>query len=236
MQFFADEDDVPLLLKRFNEDPELAFIVRDNPVPVYTRSSLDRGDDEQEDVHSKTAMAIRCKAVKQVQKLTDGDHRLWHVAGQSLSLEREGIGPNDDPWAGWIDLVEDRPRACRLGAAAPSSVIHLQLWSRHRPYSEEELRSLPALVSWWAEGREFLASSHVSWIGNRYAIIGARAHPATVKWWARFQRWMRANARPLKVDRQVTFLAFPSALRRLRSGIAYYANNWNLGPALKSLE
>jgi hypothetical protein len=38
----------------------------------------------------------------------------------------------------------------------------------------------------------------------------------------------------LKVHRQVTFFAFPSALARLRSGIPYYANNWDLGPVLKS--
>jgi hypothetical protein len=153
--------------------------------------------------------------------------------GYSLSPERDGIGPGDDPWAGWVAPVEEMPRAARLGAV-PSSVVHLQLWSRHRPYSEQELRSLPAAVSWWTEGREFVASSHVSWIGNRYASIGAPAHPATVKCWARFQRWMRANATPLKVHRQVTFLAFPSALRRLRSGIPYYANNWELAPVLKS--
>jgi hypothetical protein len=63
---------------------------------------------------------------------------------------------------------------------------------------------------------------------------GASAHPATVKWWNRLRRWMRANATPLKVDRQVTFLAFPSALRRLQSGISYYASNWDLRPALES--
>jgi hypothetical protein len=116
--------------------------------------------------------------VKQVQKLVDGDHRLWHFAGHPLSPERDGIGPSDD---------------------------------------------------------EFLASSHVSWVGNRYAKIGAPAHPATIKWWARFERWMRANTTPLKVHKQTTFLAFPSALRRLRSGIAYDANSWDLRPSLESL-
>jgi hypothetical protein len=48
--------------------------------------------------------------VKQVQKLIDGDHRLWHFAGHPLSPKREGLGPRDDPWAGWVELVEDRPR------------------------------------------------------------------------------------------------------------------------------
>jgi hypothetical protein len=38
----------------------------------------------------------------------------------------------------------------------------------------------------------------------------------------------------LKVHRQVTFFAVPSALARLRSGIPYDANNWDLGPVLKS--
>ena len=68
-----------------------------------------------------------------------------------------------------------------------------------------------------------------------YSDQALRSLP-TVKWWARFQRWMRANATPLEVHRQVTFLAFPSALRRVRSGIPYYANNWDLGPVLKSPE
>jgi hypothetical protein len=210
VQFFADEDDVPLLLNRLNEDPELAFIVRNDQT---------------------SAIASRFKAVKQVPRLADGDHRLWHFAGHPLSPERDGIGPGDDPWAGWVQVVEPLPRVGRLGAV-PSSVMHLQLWSRHRPYSEEDLQSLPAAVSWWTEGQELLASSHVSWVGNRYASIGAPAHPATLKWWARFQRWMRTNATPLKVDKRVTFWAFPSALRRLRSGIAYYANNWDLDHCL----
>jgi hypothetical protein len=233
VQFFADEDDVPLLLNRLNEDPELAFIVRDDPLPFYTRLSSDLVVASREDIRRTPALAIRRKAVKQVQSLTDGDHRLWHFAGHPLSPERDGIGPNDDPWAGWIEVVEEGSRAGRLGTT-PSSVIHLQLWARHRPYTEQELRSQSAAVSWWTEGREFLASSHVSWIGNRYAIIGAPAHPATVRWWARLQRWIRTNATPLKVHRQVTFFAFPSALARLRSGIPYYANNWDLGPVLKS--
>jgi hypothetical protein len=84
--------------------------------------------------------------VKPVQKLTDGDHRLWHFAGHPLS-QREGVGASDDPWVGWVEVVEERPRAVRLGATA-SSIMHLELWSRHRPYSEQELRSLPVAVSW----------------------------------------------------------------------------------------
>jgi hypothetical protein len=34
-------------------------------------------------------------------------------------------------------------------------VIHLQLYSRHPPYTEHELRPGSELISWWTEGREF---------------------------------------------------------------------------------
>jgi hypothetical protein len=131
VQFFADENDVPLLLTRLNDEPELAFIVRDVPFPLGTR----------------------------------------------LSSEPVGASRED---------------TCR-------------------------------------------AQAGVNWVGNRYALIGAPAHPATARWWARFRRWMRTHATPLTVHRQVTFFAFPSALDRLRSGIAYDANNWDLGPVLKSV-
>ena len=233
VQFFADEDDVPLLLNRLNDDPELAFIVCEGRLPSPATRPSESGVTGREDVGCTPALSIHWKATKQVQSLADGDHRLWHFAGYPLSPARDGIGPTDDPWAGWTEVVEEGPRAGRLGCA-PSSLIHLQLWSRHRPYTARELSSGAIKASWWMEGREFLASSHISWIGNRYASIGAPAHPSTVRWWARLRRWMGTNTTPLKVRRQV-FFAFPSALVRLRSGIAYYSHGWDLGPVLNSL-
>ena len=59
VQFFADEDDVPLLLSRLNEDPELAFIVCDDPVLLYTRSSSDLVAERRQDIHPTSALVIR---------------------------------------------------------------------------------------------------------------------------------------------------------------------------------
>jgi hypothetical protein len=157
---------------------------------------------------------------------------LWHVAGQPLSTGNDGLPAGAAPWAGWVTPSRDASRFVSLQPEPASSVIYLSLWSRHRPYSESELRSLSSRVSYWMRGREFLAASHLSWIGDRYSIIGSPAHPATRKWWSRLQRWMRATATPLTADRQVTFFAFPSALRRLHAGVQYNARGWDLGPAL----
>jgi hypothetical protein len=147
----------------------------------------------------------RYRLMTRLPSIADGEHHLWHVAGHPFPSGHERVHP--DP---------------------ALSVIHFTLWSRHRPYAEDELQSLPARVSHWTKGHPFLASSHLSWLGNRYSIIGAPAHPATVKWWARLQRWMRSHATPLKVHSQVTFYAFPSALERLRAGVAYDANGFDL--------
>jgi hypothetical protein len=236
MVFFADENDVPILLRRFNDDPEIAFVVRGQVTLIARPSHPVAPEFDFQVAGPAQPYAIRRRAVHRLETLADGDHDLWHHVGSPLTRTFEGLGPDDDPFQGWLEVTGDEPRCGRLGdAIASSSLIHLQLYSRHRPYTTAELRSGTALASWWTENRDFLAASQVSWIGNRYASIGAPAHPATVKWWNRLRRWMKATATPLKVDPRVTFYAFPSALEKLHSGIDHYAFNWNLGPALKSV-
>jgi hypothetical protein len=236
MLFFADENDLPILLNHLNDDSELAFIVRGDvtPIPMHARTDALGFDPGQTD--ATRAYATRLKVANRVDTLADGDHDLWHFAGSPLTRIFAGLGPDVSPWEGWVEVTGDESRCGRLGDSIfSSSVVRLQLYSRHRPYSEHELRSGPLLASWWTEGREFLAASQLSWIGNRYASIGAPAHPATVKWWNRLRRWIRATATPLKVHPRVTFHAFPSALERLHYGIDHYAFNWDLGPALESI-
>jgi hypothetical protein len=236
MVFFADENDVPILLERLNEDPELAFVVRGEvtPLPMSTHPAALGFETDVTD--PAPAYATRLKVSNRVETLADGQHDLWHFVGAPLTRTFEGLGPDGNPWEGWVEVTGGESRCGRLGDAIfPFSIIHLRLYSRHRPYTAEEISSGRVLTSWWMEGREFLAASQLSWIGNRYASIGAPAHPATVKWWNRLRRWIRATATPLKVHPRVTFQAFPSALERLHRGIDHYAFNWNLGPALKSV-
>jgi hypothetical protein len=227
MQFFADEKDVPLLLDRLNRDPELAFIVDDGLVhPEVSDTALERSP----------VYGVRRKVVNTVSALADGRHRLWHSVGHPLVAD-DGYEATviADPWAGWTEWLDSAPRSVSLGAIslAAHAPIALTLYARHRPYTQRELHSTGPLNAFWLDGREFLASSEIGWVGNRYASLGAPAHPATIKWWTRLRSWLRANTVPLTPSRQVTFYAFPSALRRLQDGIAYYACQWPLEEALQ---
>jgi hypothetical protein len=215
MSFFADGDDLPLLLARLNDDADIAFIVeKDSGV-----------------VAGSGARWVRYQLQSRVDALPDGNHRLWHAAGHPLSAHPDDLPAGTDPWAGWVVTSDGTHSIGSITPALASSIVHLKLSSRHLPYTADELRStIP--FSFWLDGRTLLASSEVSWMANRYSIIGSPAHPATLKWWGRFQRWMRANTTALRPHRQVTFHAFPSALERLRAGIPYYASGWDLATAL----
>lgn len=109
--------------------------------------------------------------------------------------------------------------------------IRLDLFTRYAPYTDTERQTLPVLVSFWAEGREFLASSGFQWIGGHYGS----APRETTRWWNRLKTWMRRVAVPLAtLDPRVTYWSFPFALEVLKRGVPYYANNWPLNDSIRN--
>lgn len=234
--FFVDENDLPLLRDRLNEDPEIAFIVPGglvHPEASDTRPSPPGGYRQ------------RWKAVHHVGDLIDGAHQLWHVPGGPLPMgpasssrgmtltayrDRPAI---PDPWSGWID---EQPgtgfSGPRLGVGA-CSVIRLSLHSRVSPYTAGERASLSKLVSYWTAGHDLLVASDFQFGGPL-----SPATPETLRWWSRTKKWIGTVAvrlQPSPGGRPISFWAFPSALRRLKAGTKYSANNWNLDASIREV-
>jgi hypothetical protein len=65
LPFFVAEDDLPVLIDRFNQDEEIAYVVKDAP---------DRPG------------AQRWRAVRSVETLAMGEHVLWHVPTGPLPM------------------------------------------------------------------------------------------------------------------------------------------------------
>lgn len=133
-----------------------------------------------------------------------------------------------DPWKGWTasgGMLDTQPY---FGPGCHAQ-IRLELFTRYAPYTDAERNSLPVLVSYWAQGRQFLASSCFQWTGGHFGA----APPETTRWWRRLKTWIRKAAVPLPThDPQVIFWSFPFALEVLKRGVAYSANNWPLDQAI----
>ncbi|MBD1919191.1 MULTISPECIES: hypothetical protein [Cyanophyceae] len=234
---FIDDADVALLIERLNTDSELAIIVADGQRSV------------QEAYHDRLTMAVnslrenasegssfsfsdlpdngyrqRWKAVDKVSKLADGEHCLWHVPAGPLPLLTED-GRKDaiaNPWEGWTE------QCCGADPTTPffgssQAVIRLSLWTRHRPYSQEERVMLPILNSFWDQENDFLAVSDFQWIGGRYST----PPPATKRWWSRLRGWLDRKATRMSSPPQVIW-ALPSAREKLSRGMDYYARGWEI--------
>jgi len=215
LSFFADEVDAKLLLKHLNSDPEIAYLVPD------------------EHTDSMPATGCRWKAVSGVERLHDGNYTLWHVPSGPLPLLTADSRTRqiEDPWAGWAELRSGHDSADPNFGPAYPGVIRLKLWARHRPYTAEELATLPAVTSWWDGGRELLAVSKFEWSGN--SEFGVEV-PQTRRWWNRLKCWLAKQAATLATDHpHMQFYAFPSALSRLKAGIDYYSRNWDLTQGIK---
>jgi hypothetical protein len=74
--FFVTEDDLPILIDRFNQDEEIAFLIPQE---------------------ASTPRTYRSRAVRTVQTLADGKHGLWFVPG---GLEQQSAGPPEVPFSG----------------------------------------------------------------------------------------------------------------------------------------
>jgi hypothetical protein len=246
LSFFVDEHDLRLLLDRLNADPEIAFIVPDDPLgpesekpdqtprhsPVFHVHRVRDGDLELEMGRSHRQ---RWKAVRVVDTLKDGEHSLWHVPAGPLPLIEVDTGPRPligqegarfapiaDPWAGWIGPPGFGP-GCHPW-------IRLELWTRHRPYTQQERSALHELVAFWLDQNDMLVVSDFQWTGSHFRP----APPQTQRWWNRMKSWVDRSAVKLRAD--PGFWAFPSALRKLKGGMGYYSRNFNLDNAIRNAE
>ena len=240
LSFFIDDQDVALMLARLNRDPEIAFIVPDvlrgAESAVLQRASTSSRQVLQvhhvrggvpDEMKIQQLKDSRWKAVGSIDALTDGLNSLWHVPAGPLPLIKLDPGPLPlrlqyppipDPWAGWIG-----PPGFGSGCHA---WIRLELWTRHRPYTEQERTSLFEHNVFWLNEYDMLAASDLQWTGGHFHP----APPQTQRWWNQMKRWIDKNA--VRLRSKPSFWAFPSALQKLKTGMRYYSSNWELDDAI----
>jgi hypothetical protein len=235
LSFFADAQDAHILLDRLNADPEIAFIVPDGPrLPPpdkLTPVAPPPGDRQHWTVIKVTFCHgqdywQRWRATRPVDGLGDEEQTLWHIsAGPLVSSGGREWRPIPDPWAGW---TSEHP-VCRPNLMAPAT-IRLNLVTRHTAYTPEERSTLRMLNAYWINGDQLVASDF-QWSGGSVQPGGSAA---TARWVASLEDWFNRNAVALH-DRGGTqvFWAFPSALQRLKSGIPYYARNFDLDESIR---
>jgi hypothetical protein len=247
LSFFVDEHDVHLLLDRLNADPEIAFIVPDDLPGPESRKAGDpsiswtpafqvhRAGDGKLELKQEHRDPLRWKAVRAVNALKDGEHSLWHVPAGPLPLiemdtgprrligpEGPGYPPIPDPWAGWVGPAGFGP-GCHPW-------IRLEIWTRHRPYTQQERTTLHRLNAFWTNEDDMLVVSGFQWTGSHFRP----APPQTLRWWNRMRNWVDRTAVKLRAD--PGFWAFPSALQKLKGGMRYYSRNFDLDDAIRNAE
>jgi hypothetical protein len=236
LSFFIDEYDLHMLVDRLNADPEIAFIVPEGSVkPVQPLPPENNEPYRPAELSVSVCFAFEIagtegsnhqqwKAVRAVKALKDGKHSLWHVPGGPLPLIRAGsvppYPPISDPWAGWT------------GSASFGTGCHpwirLQVWTRHHPYTEQELQTLHEVNDFWAHKEDKLVVSGFQWTGGHFHP----APPQSQRWWNRMRGWVNRNAIPLGAG----FWAFPSALQKLKNGMRYYSRNFDLDDGIRKAE
>jgi hypothetical protein len=246
LSFFADERDAIPLLKWLNDDPEIAFIVPDGPADP--REAYVSGVRRQLGATTEAAALYpsfllsdtfsqqRWKAVRTVARLRDGKHCLWHVPSGPLPLPldcRMGQAVAD-AWSGWVESRPASDPTMPHFVPGHPAEIYLELWTRHRSYSAAERASLPMLVSYWTGEQDILVLSTFGWVGD---YCGPAPQTAW-NWWQGLEAWMTVHATGIGgfpnpdedggPEAGVSFWAFPSALEKLKSGIAYEARGWDL--------
>jgi hypothetical protein len=264
ISLFADGQDAPGLLARLNADPDIAFLVPDGPshpsdvlksrVDAAREAALvgllrrGRGLDELREIGitlggmPDDGYRQRWRAVPRVYDLADGSNALWHVPGAPLPLLTEDGWEEviADPWQGWIERRPGAdPTMPYFGPGHPA-LIRLDLWVRHRPFSEEERAALWSLDSRWTGQGDLLSVSDFQWIGDHYG----RAPEQTWRWWRALEGWVSENAARVGYfpavgedtgeDDAVTFWAFPSALAKLKDGMDYDARGFELREGIRT--
>jgi hypothetical protein len=242
LPFFADARDAKTLVDWLNSDPEIAFLVPDDP-PDPQAAYVDRvrallgAATEAADLYPCFTLGDACvrqrwKAVRTVVQLRDGKHSLWHVPSGPPPLPG-GIGPeptSPDPWSGWTDHRPGAdPNLPNLVPGHPAE-IYLELWTRHRPYSRAERASLPALHYYWTKEEELLVVSSFGWVGDQ-----SNPAPSTAwSWWRRLEDYFVENAIWLAGAGRDGCWAFRSALEKLKGGIACETRGWNSDPCIRA--
>jgi hypothetical protein len=239
LPFFADDQDVRILLDRLNADPDVAFIVPNGPLESNEdRERAIRKLLEQSGRTGQTTITTlgrldtghrqQWRAVKTVDALADGDHALWYKPARPLPLlkgDRTSDQPIADPFIGWTEEVPNgqgfRPY---FGPSSPAD-IRLTLWTRHRPYTPDERKTVREQISYWMGAHDYLVASDFQHVA------------ASDAWLVRLERWMSTVAVQLGGPRlEDTWWAFPSALRKLKTGMRYYANGYNLDSFIRDAQ
>ena len=239
LPFFVDDQDVRLLLDRLTADPDVAFIIPNGPLESdEDRERAIRRLLEQSGRTDTTGMVItgrldtghrqRWRAVKTVNALPDGDHALWYRPAGPLPLlkaDRASDQPIPDPFAGWTEEVPSgQAFKPYFGPSSPAD-IRLTLWTRHRPYTSEERKTVRERISYWMGDHDYLVASNFQHIA------------ASDAWLVRLEQWMSTVAARLGgSDPLDTWWAFPSALRKLKSGMRYNANGFNLDRSIRDAQ
>lgn len=212
ISFFADQQDAEILLQWLNSEDEIAFIVPD----------------------SYQAPQRNWKVVRTIDSFKDGEYSLWHIAGSLPVLtnidSRQVIF---DPWEDWTERGTGANSTTPYFGPGHPAEIRLELWLRHHPYSDTEKTTLPMLVSWWMGDEDLLPASSFQWIGNRYQP----APQETWRWWRRLKALVARKAiRLTPPEVRWSFWAFPSAFRKLKNGMTYYSQGWDLTEAIRVAE
>lgn len=158
------------------------------------------------------------KAVSKIDRFEDGYYSLWHIPSCSLlhvGVEAESCQASAYPTRPYFGVGN-------------SAEIDLRLWLRHQPYSEAERKTLPTLVSWWMQDFDLLPLSS-------FGRSSQKVPEPTKRYWRRLKAFVAREAIALAYPRQ-TFWAFPSAFEKLKGGMRYYANNFNLTEAIQTTE
>jgi hypothetical protein len=238
LSFFADAQDVRILLDHLNADPEIAFIVPDGPrfpPPTVLMPALPlRGDRPGTYVIAMSFCGSddywqHWRVVRPVDGLDDGEHILWHISAGPLvsndGIVRSELQPIPDPWSGW-----SAPRPVCLPNVAPHATIRLKLTTRTAAYAPEERTRLRALNAYWLKG-DLVVASDFQWSAASLEVGGALK---TARWVAALEDWFSRNAVALHDRGNIdVFWAFPSALRQLKAGTPYYSRNFDLDDAIR---
>jgi hypothetical protein len=239
LPFFVDDQDVRILLDHLNSDPDVAFIVPNGPLESdedYARAirkvleQLGRTDTNRIVMAGRldTGHRQQWRAVKTVDALADGHHALWYRPAGPLPLikaDRTSDQPIPDPFAGWTEEVPSgQAFKPYFGPSSPAD-IRLTLWTRHRPYTPVERKTMRDKISYWMGDQDYLVASDFQHIA------------ASPGWLERLERWMSTVAVRLEDSQaQETWWTFPSALRKLKAGTPYYANGFDLDRSIREAQ